>query len=41
MLHHPKSRAYCTLTRQRRQLMTIAYFGLIAVLVFAMHATYL
>jgi Zn-dependent protease len=34
------ARAYYTLTRQQRQIMTIAYFGLIAVLVFAMHATY-
>ena len=35
-----ESRAYYTLTRQQRQIMTVAYFGLIAVLVLAMHATY-
>jgi hypothetical protein len=35
-----ESRAYYTLTRQQRQIMTLAYFGLIALLVLGMHATY-
>jgi len=35
-----ESRAYYALTRQQRQIMTMAYFGLIALLVLGMHATY-
>jgi len=35
-----ESRAYYALTRQQRQIMTAAYFGLIALLVLGMHATY-
>jgi len=35
-----ESRAYYALTSQQRRIMTFAYFGLIALLVLGMHATY-
>jgi hypothetical protein len=35
-----EARAYYTLTSRQRTLMTTAYFGLIGVLILAMHATY-